>query len=89
MFIAGHEVHFHRALLCSYDCKTDTYHKKTVLRVSSSVRSQMLKVDRIRLSRDPQVAVAGEARDAGPDVNTPEGSRISLANASPTPGQQK
>lgn len=62
----------------------------TYFRSSSTVHSQMPPVSRARLSCDPQLAdsSAEEARDPGPDMNAPEGSHISLTNASSPYGQQ-
>lgn len=49
MFIGGHERSMNRALLCSYDWKTQTFHREKVLRVGSRVLDLMRPVDRIRL----------------------------------------
>ncbi|KAI1777554.1 hypothetical protein F4818DRAFT_317572 [Hypoxylon cercidicola] len=50
MFICGQENERHRALLCSYDWRTQTFHRQTVLRVGRRDLSQMHQIDRIRFA---------------------------------------
>ncbi|CAM1503316.1 Fc.00g080920.m01.CDS01 [Cosmosporella sp. VM-42] len=50
MFVCGHETGMQRALLCSYDWKSNTFCRQTVLRVGTRVLDQMRRVERIRFS---------------------------------------
>lgn len=50
MFVCGQENERHRALLCSYDCRTQTFHRQTVLRVSRRDLGQMHRIDGVRFA---------------------------------------
>jgi hypothetical protein len=50
MLLCGSEGGMERALLCSYDWKTQTLCRETVLRVQTVVLEQMSRVDRFRLA---------------------------------------
>ncbi len=39
-----------RALLCSYDYKTQTFHRETAIRMSTKVLDRMDRVDKFRFS---------------------------------------
>lgn len=50
MLLCGSEGGMQRALLCSYDWKTQTLCRETVLRVQTVIMEQMSRVDRFRLA---------------------------------------
>lgn len=50
VFICGAEGGMQRAVLCSYDWKTQTFCRETVLRLKSIVVDKMLRVDRFRFA---------------------------------------
>jgi hypothetical protein len=50
MLIGGQEGSEHRAMLCSYDYKTDIFHRERVIRVSSDSYDMTHKASRLRLS---------------------------------------
>ncbi|KAL1883283.1 hypothetical protein Daus18300_000341 [Diaporthe australafricana] len=50
MLICGQDSGMQRTLLCSYDWRTQTFHRQTVLRVSRQGLDQLHRVDRIRFS---------------------------------------
>jgi hypothetical protein len=50
LFIAGHEGGHVRGILCSFDWKSNTFHREKVLRLGSRAYDMMRPVDRIRLS---------------------------------------
>lgn len=56
MFVAGHEGSVHRALLCSYDWETDTFHREAVLRVGPRVHAMMRPVGRVQISRQMETS---------------------------------
>ncbi|KAK2603327.1 hypothetical protein N8I77_009792 [Diaporthe amygdali] len=53
MLIFGQEDGMQRTLLCSYNWRTETFHRQTVLRVNRQGLDQMHRVDRIRFSLAP------------------------------------
>ncbi|KAK2759581.1 hypothetical protein CKAH01_16657 [Colletotrichum kahawae] len=50
MFVCGQENEMHRTMLCSYDWKTQTYHRQAVLRSHRRKLDEMRLNDRIRFS---------------------------------------
>jgi hypothetical protein len=50
LFVAGHEGGYVRGVLCSFDWKSNTFHREKVLRLGARVLDMMRPVDRIRLS---------------------------------------
>ena len=48
--ICGHEGGMRRALLCSYDYRTSTFHRETVIRMPTKVLDRMDRVDKFRFS---------------------------------------
>ncbi|GAD96253.1 hypothetical protein AN5395.2 [Paecilomyces variotii No. 5] len=56
MLLCGSEGGMQRALLCSYDWKTQTLYRETVLRVDSVVLEGMSRVDRFRLGLHRETA---------------------------------
>lgn len=52
--VCGHEGGMRRALLCSYDYKTQTFHRETVLRVPTKMLDRMDRVERFRFSLEPR-----------------------------------
>ena len=48
--VCGHEGGMRRALLCSYDYKTQTFHRETVIRMPTKVLDRMDRVDKFRFS---------------------------------------
>lgn len=50
MLICGQEAGMQRTLLCSYDWKTQTFHRQAVLRVQRQGLDQLHRVDKIRFS---------------------------------------
>lgn len=52
-FICGQEGGMQRALLCSYDYKTQTFHRETVIRMMTKVLDRMERVERFRFSMAP------------------------------------
>lgn len=50
MLVCGQEAGMQRTLLCSYDWRTQTFHRQAVLRVKRQGLEQLHRVDRIRFS---------------------------------------
>lgn len=50
--ICGHEGGMQRAVLCSYDYKTQTFHRETVIRMPTKVLDRIDRVDKFRFSLD-------------------------------------
>jgi hypothetical protein len=48
--ICGHEGGMQRAVLCSYDYKTQTFHRETVIRMPTKVLDRLDRVDKFRFS---------------------------------------
>ena len=48
--ICGHEGGMRRALLCSYNYKTQTFHRETVVRMPTKVLDRMDRIDKFRFS---------------------------------------
>lgn len=68
MFIAGHEGSMHRALLCSYDWKTHTFHREKAIQVGSSVRGMMHPVKQVRLSWQSAATGVSESHVQEPGI---------------------
>ncbi|CAN8099553.1 unnamed protein product [Discula destructiva] len=52
--VLGHEGGMRRAALCSYNHKTQTFHRETVVRMPTKVLDRMDRVDRFRFSLESQ-----------------------------------
>jgi len=50
--ICGHEGGMQRAVLCSYDYKTQTFHRETVIRMPTKVLDRIDRIDKFRFSLD-------------------------------------
>lgn len=50
VLVCGHEGGAQRALLCSYDFRTQTFHRETVLRMQSNVLNRMERVEKFGFS---------------------------------------
>ena len=50
VLICGHEGGMQRAVLCSYDWKTQTYCRETVVRMKTLVLERMFRVDRFKFA---------------------------------------
>lgn len=63
ILVCGEENEMHRALLCSYDWRTQTYHRQQVLRLDHLKLDKMRLIERVRLS----LACHPKARRASSD----------------------
>jgi len=52
MIICGHEGGMRRALLCSYNYETQTFHRESVLRTSTKVLDKMDRIEKFRFSME-------------------------------------
>jgi hypothetical protein len=52
IIICGHEGGMRRALLCSYDYKMQTFHRESVLRMSTKVLDKMDRIEKFRFSME-------------------------------------
>jgi hypothetical protein len=62
VLICGHEGGMQRALLCSYNYRSQTFHRETILRMKTLVLDRMQRVDKFRFAMDglplhPKLAV--------------------------------
>lgn len=54
VLVCGREGGAQRALLCSYNYRTQTFHRETVLRMQTEVRDRMARIPRFRFSMESQ-----------------------------------
>lgn len=66
MLIFGQEAGMQRAILCSYNWRTQTFHRQTVLRVNRQGLDQMHRVDRIPFSLAPHPEFDGALNNGVP-----------------------
>lgn len=52
VLICGHEGGMQRAVLCSYNWRSQTFHRETVLRMKTMVLERMFRVDKFRFSME-------------------------------------
>lgn len=50
VFICGQDRGMQRALLCSYDWRSNSFHRETILRMKTTVLAKMERVEKLRLS---------------------------------------
>ena len=60
VLICGREGGAQRALLCSYDFRTQTFHRETVLRMQTNVLNRLDRVERFRFSMESMPLVPKE-----------------------------
>lgn len=66
MMILGQDAGMSRTVLCSYDWRTQKFHRQVVLRVSRPGLDQVHRVDRIRFSLAPHPEAEGGLHDGVP-----------------------
>jgi len=54
VLVCGREGGAQRALLCSYNYRTQTFHRETVLRMQTEVLDRMARISRFRFSMESQ-----------------------------------
>ncbi|KXH61470.1 hypothetical protein CSAL01_03881 [Colletotrichum salicis] len=77
MFVCGEENDMHRAILCSYDWRTRSYHRQFVLRSKRWKLENMRLIDRVCVSLAPHTNTQRSAEDLHP------GPSISLTTVTP------
>lgn len=87
MLICGQEAGMQRTLLCSYDWRTQTFHRQAILRVMRQGLGQMHRVERIRfsLAAHPNMNPDGRQSDgwpAGPEQQQPAAITTALSPVS-------
>lgn len=72
ILVCGEENEMHRALLCSFDWRTQTYHRQQVLRSDNLKLDKMRLIERVRLSlaSHPKVHRASGDRPLGSSTTT-------------------
>lgn len=77
MFVCGQEREMHRAMLCSYDPKAQTYHRQANLRTSRRQLEGMRLMDQVSVSLAPHPTTPGVAGSPPPDGLQPDISNTS------------
>ncbi|KAF5498328.1 hypothetical protein CGCF413_v006445 [Colletotrichum fructicola] len=77
MFVCGQEREMHRAMLCSYDPKAQTYHRQANLRTSRRQLEGMRLMDQVSVSLAPHPTITGVAESPLPDGLQPDISNTS------------
>jgi hypothetical protein len=72
VIICGSEGGMQRAVLCSYDWRTQTFCRETVLRMKTMVIEKMFRVDRFRFSLLDGVSFRANVMNAGAGKRAPE-----------------
>ncbi|OBR16118.1 hypothetical protein CH63R_01298 [Colletotrichum higginsianum IMI 349063] len=89
MFVCGSEGGKQRTLLCSYDWRTQTYHRQSVLRVARRGLDQFHLVDGVRLSLAPHPDVDANSPNNTSNSEPSSLSGENLRDAHPGGGMQQ